>query len=136
ERTWNLGVGMVLVVDPAMADGVIEASPGAWVLGEVAADDGALADDPFYVQGAKGVDGGAASLQSARGRGITGADRQRTEGGHRSPRPQCCRYSPGRLAPYALARCSVLVVLVFVLVVIVDVVLIGVSGVIGIIVIR
>src|SRR5699024_3314395 len=63
ERTWNLGVGMVLVVDPAMADGVIEASPGAWVLGEVVSDDGALADDPFYVQGAKGVDGGAAILQ-------------------------------------------------------------------------
>src|SRR5699024_1359523 len=63
ERTWNLRVGMVLVVDPAMADGVIEASPGAWVLGEVVSDDGALADDPFYVQGAKGVDGGAAILQ-------------------------------------------------------------------------
>src|SRR5699024_12719074 len=56
--------------------------------------------------------------------------------GTRIPRPQCCRHSPGRLAPYALARCSVLVVLVVVLVVIVDVVLIGVSGVIGIIVIR
>src|SRR5699024_8684659 len=63
-------------------------------------------------------------------------NQQTTEGGNRSSRPQCCRYSPGRLAPYALARCSVLVVLVFVLVVIVDVVLIGVSGVIGIIVIR
>src|SRR5699024_7375550 len=64
------------------------------------------------------------------------ANQQTTEGGNRSSRPQCRRYSPGRLAPYALARCSVLVVLVFVLVVIVDVVLIGVSGVIGIIVIR
>src|SRR5699024_1359521 len=29
ERTWNPGVGMVLVVDPAMAEGVREASPGA-----------------------------------------------------------------------------------------------------------
>ncbi|MGJ5725810.1 phosphoribosylformylglycinamidine cyclo-ligase [Brevibacterium sp. H602] len=63
ERTWNLGVGMVLVVDAASVDGVLKASPGAWVLGEVAADDGSLATDPYYVQGAKGVDGGAAILQ-------------------------------------------------------------------------
>lgn len=63
ERTWNLGVGMVLVVDAASVDGVLEASPGAWVLGDVAADDGSLARDPYYVQGAKGVDGGAAILQ-------------------------------------------------------------------------
>ena len=63
ERTWNLGVGMVLVVDAESVDGVLAASPGAWVLGDVAADDGTLATDPYYVQGAKGVDGGAAILQ-------------------------------------------------------------------------
>ena len=38
-------------------DGVLAASR-AWVLGDVAADDGTLATDPYYVQGAKGVDRG------------------------------------------------------------------------------
>lgn len=63
ERTWNLGVGMVLVVDAGSVDSVLAASPGAWVLGEVAVDDGSLGSDPYYVQGAKGVDGGAAILR-------------------------------------------------------------------------
>jgi phosphoribosylformylglycinamidine cyclo-ligase len=62
ERTWNLGVGMVLVADAAAADALLAAYPGAWILGDVSTDDGALAGDPFYVQGAKGVDGGAAIL--------------------------------------------------------------------------
>ena len=62
ERTWNLGVGMVLVVDRESVDAVLAAVDGAWVLGEVTADDRALAGDEYYVQGAKGVDGGAAIL--------------------------------------------------------------------------
>ncbi|WP_175293780.1 phosphoribosylformylglycinamidine cyclo-ligase [Brevibacterium luteolum] len=62
ERTWNLGVGMVLAVDPAAAEAVLAALPGSWLLGEVTGDDGAYASDPYYVQGAKGVDGGAAIL--------------------------------------------------------------------------
>ncbi|MYM18834.1 phosphoribosylformylglycinamidine cyclo-ligase [Brevibacterium sp. 5221] len=63
ERTWNLGVGMVLAVDAAQADAVLAAVPGAWRLGEVAADDGSLAQAPGYVSGAKGVQGGAAILR-------------------------------------------------------------------------
>lgn len=63
ERTWNLGVGMVLVADAAAADSVLAASPGSWVLGEVVADDGSLSCELDYVQGAKGVDGGAAILR-------------------------------------------------------------------------
>jgi phosphoribosylformylglycinamidine cyclo-ligase len=62
ERTWNLGVGMVLVVDRSAVDAVLAAVDGAWVLGELSADDRARASDPDYVQGAKGVDGGAALL--------------------------------------------------------------------------
>ncbi|GAA4283210.1 phosphoribosylformylglycinamidine cyclo-ligase [Brevibacterium daeguense] len=62
ERTWNLGVGMVLVVDRSAVDGVLAAADGAWVLGELSADDRTRASDPDYVQGAKGVDGGAALL--------------------------------------------------------------------------
>ncbi|MFL0576460.1 phosphoribosylformylglycinamidine cyclo-ligase [Brevibacterium luteolum] len=62
ERTWNLGVGMVLAVDPAAAEALLAALPGSWMLGEVSDDDGTYASDPYYVQGAKGVDGGAAIL--------------------------------------------------------------------------
>ena len=62
ERTWNLGVGMVLVASAAFADSVLAACPGSWVLGEVSVDDGSLASELDYVQGAKGVDGGAAIL--------------------------------------------------------------------------
>ncbi|WP_293878857.1 phosphoribosylformylglycinamidine cyclo-ligase [uncultured Brevibacterium sp.] len=62
ERTWNLGVGMVLVVDSARAAEVVAAYPGAWHLGEVLTDTGEYRDNPDYVQGAKGVDGGAAVL--------------------------------------------------------------------------
>ncbi|GAA1364860.1 phosphoribosylformylglycinamidine cyclo-ligase [Brevibacterium luteolum] len=62
ERTWNLGVGMVLAADPAAAEAVLAALPGSWLLGEVSDDDGTHASDPYYVQGAKGVDGGAAIL--------------------------------------------------------------------------
>nr|WP_237248843.1 phosphoribosylformylglycinamidine cyclo-ligase [Spelaeicoccus albus] len=66
ERTWNLGVGMVLIVDAARADATIAAladrSLAAWTLGEVIADDGGHSGAPGYVHGAKGVDGGAALL--------------------------------------------------------------------------
>lgn len=62
ERTWNLGVGMVLVVDSSRAAEVVAAYPGAWHLGEVLTDTGDYRDNPDYVQGAKGVDGGAAVL--------------------------------------------------------------------------
>ena len=44
------------------ADEVLAASPGSWVLGEVRTDDGALATELDYVQGAKGVDGGAVDI--------------------------------------------------------------------------
>ncbi|SMX84328.1 phosphoribosylformylglycinamidine cyclo-ligase [Brevibacterium sp. 239c] len=63
ERTWNLGVGMVLVTSADSVDSVLAASPGSWVLGEVSVDDGSLASELDYVQGAKGVDGGAAILR-------------------------------------------------------------------------
>lgn len=62
ERTWNLGVGMVLVVDSSRAAEVVAAYPGTWHLGEVLTDTGEYRDNPDYVQGAKGVDGGAAVL--------------------------------------------------------------------------
>lgn len=62
ERTWNLGAGMVLVVDNARAAEVVAAYPGAWHLGEVVSDTGEYRDNSDYVQGAKGVDGGAAVL--------------------------------------------------------------------------
>ena len=62
ERTWNQGVGMVLAVDANAAPSVQAALPGAWVLGEVTADTAEAKASQFYVQGAKGVDGGAALL--------------------------------------------------------------------------
>lgn len=67
ERTLNLGVGMVAVVDPAVADRAVEllnaAGMGAWVMGEVdVLDPSASAAGLDFVQGAKGVDGGAVLL--------------------------------------------------------------------------
>lgn len=62
ERTWNQGVGMVLAVAAERIDDVLTAYPGAWVLGDVRADDGVFGADEAYVQGAKGVDAGAAIL--------------------------------------------------------------------------
>ena len=65
ESTLNLGIGMVAVVAPGDANGVIAASKSAgvdaWVLGEVGADDG-RAESPDVVRGAKGVNGGAVYL--------------------------------------------------------------------------
>lgn len=69
ERTLNLGVGMVAVVDPAIAEQAVArlSSRGvdAWVMGTVEqaeAPSAADLSDPNYVQGAKGVDGGAVRL--------------------------------------------------------------------------
>ncbi len=78
EETWNLGVGMVAVVDESVADRVVEFSYrrgiDAWVLGEVVADSGgSVAAEAIrgaggnlpagrLIRGAKGVDAGAALL--------------------------------------------------------------------------
>jgi phosphoribosylformylglycinamidine cyclo-ligase len=70
ERTLNLGVGMVAIVSPEIADAAVarlsERGLPSWVMGMVAADS-ASADKsgPDYVQGAKGVDGGAVRLVNA-----------------------------------------------------------------------
>ena len=73
ERTLNLGVGMIAVVDAKAADQAVEHlnknGMKSWVLGHVRA----LADDATnagldFVQGAKGVDGGAVLMQGEYGR--------------------------------------------------------------------
>jgi phosphoribosylformylglycinamidine cyclo-ligase len=68
EATFNLGVGMVLVVSAGAADRAIERLHGrgarAWVLGSVAA--GSVAGGGSHaVQGTKGVDGGTVRLVGA-----------------------------------------------------------------------
>ncbi|HST71586.1 MULTISPECIES: phosphoribosylformylglycinamidine cyclo-ligase [Kocuria] len=70
ERTLNLGVGMVAVVDPAVADDAVAhlgaRGLGAWIMGTVGAiDPEADHSGPDWVQGAKGVDGGAVRLVNA-----------------------------------------------------------------------
>ena len=69
ERTLNLGVGMVAVVDPEVAaksiSVLVDAGIDAWEMGTI----GALTDDAAaaglnFVQGAKGVDGGAVLIIS------------------------------------------------------------------------
>jgi phosphoribosylformylglycinamidine cyclo-ligase len=63
EGTWNLGLGQALVVDAARAGKVAASLTAAgihtWQLGVIAE---APADASGYVQGAKGVDGGAVRL--------------------------------------------------------------------------
>ena len=63
EGTWNLGIGMLAIVRPAVADAAIErlAEDGirTWVAGEVRDDERDLTG---FEQGAKGVDGGAVRL--------------------------------------------------------------------------
>ncbi len=65
ERTLNLGVGMVAIVDAAGADAALarlnERGMTAWAMGTVGAVDGSLSG-PDFVQGAKGVNGGAVHL--------------------------------------------------------------------------
>ncbi|MDO5063893.1 MAG: phosphoribosylformylglycinamidine cyclo-ligase [Actinomyces bowdenii] len=64
ESTFNLGVGMVAVVDPEGADGVLSVAQSAgipaWVLGEVRTAGGQ--PQGRLVEGTKGVDGGAVDL--------------------------------------------------------------------------
>src|SRR5690606_7863291 len=66
EGTWNLGVGMMAIVEPEAADAVTRALTASglpsWVAGRVTV--GARDLDGF-VQGAKGVDGGAVRLVGA-----------------------------------------------------------------------
>ncbi len=63
EGTWNLGVGMIAVVDQSAASGVTHALTAAglpaWVAGRVTIGD---RDLDGFEQGAKGVDGGAVRL--------------------------------------------------------------------------
>jgi phosphoribosylformylglycinamidine cyclo-ligase len=67
EGTWNLGVGMIAVVDAGAASSVTHALTAsglpAWVAGRVTV--GAREDAEGFVQGAKGVDGGAVRLVGA-----------------------------------------------------------------------
>lgn len=70
ERTLNLGVGMVAIVSPEIADAAVarlnERGLPSWVMGTVEADsDSIIKSGPDYVQGAKGVDGGAVRLVNA-----------------------------------------------------------------------
>ncbi|WP_026556072.1 phosphoribosylformylglycinamidine cyclo-ligase [Arthrobacter sp. 35W] len=70
ERTLNLGVGMVAVVSASAADAAVarlnERGLPSWIMGTVSVED-ATSDKtgPDYVQGAKGVDGGAVRLVNA-----------------------------------------------------------------------
>ena len=63
ERTWNLGIGMVAVVDPVVAAQVsanlATAGIEVWPVGQVST---AAYDVTGFEQGAKGVDGGAVRL--------------------------------------------------------------------------
>jgi phosphoribosylformylglycinamidine cyclo-ligase len=70
ERTLNLGVGMVAVVSPEAADAAVarlnERGLPSWIMGSVSDDSDAVEKTgPDYVQGAKGVDGGAVQLVNA-----------------------------------------------------------------------
>jgi phosphoribosylformylglycinamidine cyclo-ligase len=70
ERTLNLGVGMVAIVSAEAADAAVtrlnERGVPSWIMGTVTADsDSILKTGPDYVQGAKGVDGGAVRLVNA-----------------------------------------------------------------------
>ena len=67
ERTLNLGVGMVAVVAPEAAETAISQLSGAgmdaWAMGTVGeVTDAAAGAGEDFVQGAKGVDGGAVLL--------------------------------------------------------------------------
>ena len=66
ERTLNLGVGMIAIVDPAVADAAVsrlnERGISGWIMGDVVKAGDPELNNPDYVQGAKGVDGGAVRL--------------------------------------------------------------------------
>jgi phosphoribosylformylglycinamidine cyclo-ligase len=63
EGTWNLGIGMLAVVDGSSTDAVLAAlarqGVTAWHVGDVST---APRPTGAFVQGAKGVDGGAVRL--------------------------------------------------------------------------
>ena len=70
ERTLNLGVGMVAIVSPEAADAAVnrlnDRGLPSWIMGTVEQNsDSVLKTGPDYVQGAKGVDGGAVRLVNA-----------------------------------------------------------------------
>ena len=66
ERTLNLGVGMIAIVDSAVADAAVsrlnERGISSWIMGDVVKAGTPELNNPDYVQGAKGVDGGAVRL--------------------------------------------------------------------------
>ncbi|WP_375386627.1 phosphoribosylformylglycinamidine cyclo-ligase [uncultured Microbacterium sp.] len=66
EGTWNLGIGFIAVVSPAVADAAVAALAAdgiaAWRVGTVNGGDRPAGD---FEQGAKGVDGGAVRLVGA-----------------------------------------------------------------------
>ena len=66
ERTLNLGVGMIAIVDPSVAEAATkrlnDRGIPSWIMGDVVAAGEPEANNPDYVQGAKGVDGGAVRL--------------------------------------------------------------------------
>lgn len=70
ERTLNLGVGMVAIVDASVADAALARLNArgmtSWVMGKVGAvSKNAQGAGLDYVQGAKGVDGGAVLMRGA-----------------------------------------------------------------------
>ena len=70
EKTLNMGVGMIAIVPQEAADAAVarlnDRGLPSWVMGTVTQDsDSILKSGPDYVQGAKGVDGGAVSLVNA-----------------------------------------------------------------------
>ncbi|MGO4805958.1 phosphoribosylformylglycinamidine cyclo-ligase [Arthrobacter sp. 2MCAF15] len=70
ERTLNLGVGMVAIVSPEAADAAVtrlnDRGLPSWIMGTVQENsDSIVKTGPDYVQGAKGVDGGAVRLVNA-----------------------------------------------------------------------
>ena len=69
ERTLNLGVGMIAIVDPAVADAAVsrlnERGISSWIMGDVVKAGDPELNNPDYVQGAKGVDGGAVRLHGS-----------------------------------------------------------------------
>ena len=66
ERTLNLGVGMIAIVDPSVAEAATkrlnDRGIPAWIMGDVVAAGDPEPNRADYIQGAKGVDGGAVRL--------------------------------------------------------------------------
>jgi len=70
ERTLNVGVGMVAIVSPEAADAAVNHLNArglpSWIMGTVGENsDSVVKTGPDYVQGAKGVDGGAVRMVNA-----------------------------------------------------------------------